>query len=151
MVRYCDKCGAAITSGGHKSAVVSGGLFGNAPYLCDDCYASESESVAAAGKVAVKGAGCFAKVFIGVLAGLGMTAGICTLLSKTTVLNGLSPSTVLVAIEVLAIACFVAGKIGSRILKSRFLRFICCVIAYFAFWMALVFGIGMYFILKYCV
>ena len=65
-MRYCDKCGCAISSGGHKSAAQ--GLF-STPYLCDDCYAQETES-------ATKAVGCFAKLFIGILIGLAMTGGV---------------------------------------------------------------------------
>ena len=54
-----------------------------------------------------------------------------------------------VGIEVMAIVCFIANKIGSRILGSRFLRFVCGAVAYFSFWLTLVFGIGLYFVLKY--
>ena len=139
-MRYCDRCGAAIASGGHKSAAQ--GLF-STPYLCDECYGKETDAQ-------VKAVGCFAKVFIGVLAGLGMTAGIFGILSK--VADGLSNDAqmkVAVGVEVLAILGFVASKIGSRIIASRFLRFACSVVAYFTFWMSLVFGVGMYFILKY--
>ena len=140
-MRYCDKCGAAITSGGHKSA--ASGLFGQA-YLCDSCSASEDAA-------AVKTVGCFAKLFIGVLSGLGMTAGVCTLLSKIPILNNMrvSTSTGVIAIEAIAVVCFIAGMIGARTLRSKFLRFICRAVAYFSFWMSLVFGVAMYFILKY--
>ena len=140
MIRYCDKCGAAITSGGHKSAAQ--GLF-STPYLCDSCYEAETDAT-------VKAVGCFGRLFIGVLSGVGMTAGIFGILSK--VADGLSNDVqmkVAIAVEILAIATFIVTKIGSRILKSKFLRFICSVIAYFTFWMSLVFGVGMYFILKY--
>lgn len=146
-MRYCDKCGCVITSGGHKSACQ--GLF-SSPYLCDECYEKETEAFMAAGKVAAKGAGCFAKVFVGVLSGLGVTAAIFGILSK--VANDLSNDVqmkVAIGVEAMAIFCFIASKIGSRIFKSRFLRLVCGVVAYFSFWMSLVFGIAMYFILKY--
>ena len=139
-MRYCDKCGCAITSGGHKSACQ--GLF-SSPYLCDECYAAETDAQ-------VKAVGCFARIFVGVLSGLGATMGVFGILSK--VAGGLSDNVqmkIAIGVEVLAIVCFIASKIGSRILGSKFLRFVCSVIAYFSFWMSLVFGVGMYFILKY--
>lgn len=140
MIRYCDKCGCAITSGGHKSA--ASGLF-STPYLCDDCYAAETDATA-------KTVGCFARVFVGCMAGLAMTTGVAFLLSKATVLDGvIDDKTACIGLEVFAVLCFIASKIGSRILKSKFLRFLCCVVAYFSFWMLIVYGIGMYFILKY--
>ena len=141
MIRYCDKCGCAITSGGHKSA--ASGLF-STPYLCDDCYAAETDAT-------VKTVGFFARLFIGFIFGLATTGGVFFLLSKTAV-NDLSNDTqmkIAIGVEVVAIICFIASKIGSRILGSKFLRFLCGVVAYFSFWMSLVFGIGMYFILKY--
>ena len=140
-MRYCDKCGAAITSGGHKSA--ASGIFGQ-PYLCDSCSAAEDATVAMT-------FGCFAKLVIGALSGLGTTIGVCALLSKLTLLNKVhaSPTTVVIAIESLAVVCFIASKIGSRILRSKFLRFACRVIAYFSLWMSLVHGVAMYFIIKY--
>ena len=139
-MRYCDKCGCAISSGGHKSAAQ--GLF-STPYLCDDCYAQETES-------ATKAVGCFAKLFIGILIGLAMTGGVFGVLAK--VAGNLSNSVQLkiaVGVEILAVVCFIASKVGSRNLGSKFLRFICGVVSYFTFWMSLVFGVGMYFILKY--
>jgi hypothetical protein len=146
-MRYCDKCGCAIASGGHKSACQ--GLF-SSPYLCDECYATETENFMAAGKAAAKGTGCLARVFVGILSGLGVTVGVFSILSK--VAGSLSDNVqmkIAIGVEVFAVVCFIASKIGTRILKSKFLRFTCSVIAYFSFWMALVFGIGMYFILKY--
>lgn len=140
-MRYCDKCGCAITSGGHKSA--ASGLFVT-PYLCDECYAAECDGAA-------KAVGFFARIFIGLLAGVATTGGVFFLLSKTAA-NDLSNDTqmkIAIGVEVIAIICFIASKIGSRILGSKALRFLCGVVAYFSFWMSLVFGIGMYFILKY--
>ena len=139
-MRYCDKCGAAITSGGHKSAAQ--GLF-STPYLCDECYAKETDAQ-------VKAIGCFAKVFIGILVGLAMTAGMAFVMSK--IAAGLSDDAqmkITIGVEVAAILCFFVSKIGARRLGSRSLRFFCNVIAYFTFWMSLVLGVGMYFILKY--
>ena len=104
----------------------------------------------AAGKAAAKGTGCLARLFVGILSGLGVTVGVFSILSK--VAGGLSDNVqmkIAIGVEVFAVVCFIASKIGARILKSKFLRFTCSVIAYFSFWMALVFGIGMYFILKY--
>ena len=146
-MRYCDKCGAAITDGGHKSDI--GGLFTSTRIICDNCHAAEVASEMAAAKTAAKGIGLFARLIIGIVSGLGMTAGVCALLSKATFLNNISTSAGLIAIEVFAITCFIASKICSRILKSKFLRFVCSVVAYFSFWMSLVFGVAMYFILKY--
>ena len=143
-MRDCDKCGCAIEKGGHKSAAQ--GLF-SSPFLCDECYAAETDATV---KATTKAAGCFAKVFIGVLSGLGATVAICSMLPK--VADGLSDDVqmkIAVGIEVLAIVSFIASKIGSRILGSKFLRFVCGVVAYFSFWMSLVFGIGLYFVLKY--
>ncbi len=139
-MRYCDKCGATIMSGGHKSAAQ--GLF-STPYLCDECYAKETDAQ-------VKAIGCFAKVFIGILVGLAMTAGMAFVMSK--IAAGLSDDTqmkLLIGVEVVAILCFLASKIGAYRLSSRSLRFFCSAIAYFTFWMSLVLGVGMYFILKY--
>lgn len=140
-MRYCDKCGCAITSGGHKSACQ--GIF-NTPYLCDECYEKETEA-------AVKGVGCFAKIFVGFLIGLGATAGISGILAK---LGGCGvPDNALpkiaIGVEVLAIVCFFATKIGSKFLKSKFLRFVSNVASYISFWISLVFGTAMYFLLKY--
>ena len=143
-MRYCDKCGCAIEKGGHKSAAQ--GLF-SSPFLCDECYAAETDAMVNA---TTKSVGCFAKVFVGVLSGLGVTFAICSLLPK--VADGLSDDVqkkIAVGIEVLAIVCFIASKIGSRILGSKFLRFVCGVAAYFSFWLSIVFGIGLYFVLKY--
>ena len=79
-----------------------------------------------------------------------MTTGVAFLLSKATVLDGvIDDKTACVGLEVFAVLCFITSKICSRILKSKFLRFLCCVVAYFSFWMLIVYGIGMYFILKY--
>lgn len=141
MIRYCDRCGCAITSGGHKSS--ASGLFVT-PYLCDDCYAAETDAT-------VKTVGFFARLFIGFIVGLATTGGVFFLLSKTAA-NDLSNDVqmkIAIGVEVVAIICFISSKIGSRILGSKFLRFLCGVVAYFSFWMSLVFGIGMYFILKY--
>lgn len=146
-MRYCDKCGCAIEKGGHKSAAQ--GLF-SSPFLCDECYAAETDAMVDTVKATSKAAGCFAKVFVGVLSGLGVTVAICNLLPK--VADGLSDDVqkkIAVGIEVMAIVCFIASKIGSRILGSKFLRFVCGVVAYFSFWLTLVFGIGLYFVLKY--
>lgn len=146
-MRYCDKCGCEITSGGHKSACQ--GLF-NTPYLCDECYEKETEAFMAAGKVAAKGAGCFAKVFVGVLVGLGAIIGVTSILVKFG--DNLSDDVqakILLGVEVIAIVSFIASKICSRILKSKFMRFVCSVVAYFSFWLSLVLGVAMYFILKY--
>lgn len=138
-MRYCDKCGAAITSGGHKSAAQ--GLF-STPYLCDECYAKETDAQ-------VKAIGCFAKVFIGILVGLAMTAGMAFVMSKiASRLSDDAQMKLTVGIEVAAILCFLVSKIGARRLGSRALRFFCSIIAYFTFWMSLVLGVGMYFILK---
>ena len=146
-MRYCDKCGCAITSGGHKSACQ--GLF-SSPYLCDECYEKETAAFMAAGKSAAKGVGCFAKIFVGILIGLGATAGIAGILVK---LGSCVPDNALpriaIGIEVLAIVCFIASKISSRCLRSKFLRFVSNVVAYASFWASLVFGITMYFLLKY--
>ena len=79
-----------------------------------------------------------------------MTGGVFGVLAK--VAGNLSNSVQLkiaVGVEILAVVCFIASKIGSRNLGSKFLRFICGVVSYFTFWMSLVFGVGMYFILKY--
>ena len=113
------------------------------PYLCDDCYAQETEST-------TKAIGCVAKLFIGILTGLAMMGGVFAILAK--IAGELSNSIqvkIAVGVEVFAIVCFIASKVGSRNLGSKFLRFICGVVAYFMFWMSLVFGVGMYFMLKY--
>ena len=126
--------------GGHKSAAQ--GLF-STPYLCDECYAKETDAQ-------VKAIGCFAKVFIGILVGLAMTAGTAFVMSKMAA--GLSDNAqmkILLGVEVAAILCFFVSKIGARRLGSRSLRFFCGIISYFTFWMSLVLGVGMYFILKY--
>ena len=117
-MRYCDKCGCAIEKGGHKSAAQ--GLF-SSPFLCDECYAAETDAMVDTVKATSKAAGCFAKVFVGVLSGLGVTVAICNLLPK--VADGLSDDVqkkIAVGIEVMAIVCFIASKIGSRILGSKF-------------------------------
>lgn len=144
MIRYCDKCGVAITNGGHKSA--SSGIFRGTPIICDKCY---SEEIAMA-KTAVKGVGLLARLWIGIVSGLALTGGIFLILSNVgNALSNETQRTVTIGVEVVAILCFIASKIGQRILRSKFLRFVCGVVAYFTFWMSLVFGIGLYFILKY--
>jgi hypothetical protein len=101
-------------------------------------------------KTAVKGVGLLARLWIGIVSGLALTAGIFLILSNVgNALSNETQRTVTIGVEVVAILCFIASKIGQRILRSKFLRFVCGVVAYFTFWMSLVFGIGLYFILKY--
>jgi len=145
-MRYCDKCGAAITSGGHKSC--ASGIFTGTPYICDDCYDKEVAAGAAVGKAAL-GIG---RLFIGILVGLGEIIGVCTVL-KTVAGNMPDAAAVklLVGVEVAAIICFIASKIGTRVLRNRFVKFLLRVVAYFTFWLSLVFGVGLYFIIKYAI
>ena len=78
-----------------------------------------------------------------------MTGGMAFILSKIT--GGLSDDAqmkIVIGVEVVAILCFFVSKIGARKLGRRFQRFCCNIIAYCTFWMSLVLGVMLYFILK---
>lgn len=148
-MRYCDRCGAAITSGGHKSC--ASGIFGT-PYICDDCYDKEVATGAALGKAALSIGVLLGRLFIGILIGLGEIIGVCAVLKRVAGnMPDASASKLLVGVEVAAIVCFLVSKIGARILRNCFFQFLLRIVAYFTFWLSLVFGVGLYFILKYAI
>lgn len=142
-MRYCDRCGAAIVSGGHKSC--SSGLWGS-PFVCDECFEKEVE----AGKAAAGIGLFFVRIFIGILVGLGAILAMCKGVEFTC--GGLSNAVtnrILIGMEGVAIICFIISKVGTYKLQNRFAKFILRIVAYFTFWMSLVYGVALYFIIKY--
>lgn len=148
-MRYCDKCGAAIPNGGHKSC--ASGIFGT-PIICDDCYDKEVATGAAVGKAALSMGKVIGRLFIGILVGLGGIIGVCTVLKTVAgIIPDAAAVKLLVGVEVVAIICFIVSKIGTYVLRNRFVKFLLRVVAYFTFWFSLVFGVGLYFIIKYAI
>lgn len=149
-MRYCDKCGAAIVNRGHKSC--SSGIFRGTPIICDECYEKECAMGLAVGKAAFSVGKVIARWFVGILIGLMFVIGACK--AEIALAGNLPDATqvkVFIGIEVAVVACFVASKVGTIILRNRFVKFLLRVIAYFTFWMSLIFGVALYFVIKYTV
>jgi len=136
-MRYCDKCGAEITSGGHKSNYTS---FTGTDFLCDDCYAAEEKTPAS----------IVARLVIGVIVGMGGGMGlVCALESLFGKFSNTVQSGILIAMEILLIGTFIACKIGRMRLRSRFLKSILGLVAYLTFWVVLVMGVLLFIVLKW--
>ena len=142
-MRYCDRCGAKIVSEGHKSC--ASGLWGS-QFVCEECFEKEAE----AGKAAAGIGLFFVRIFVGILAGLGAILAMCKVGES---FSGSVPDDaakwILIGTEVVAIICFIVSKSGTYKLQNRLAKFILRIVAYLSFWMSLVYGVALYFIIKY--
>ncbi len=139
-MRYCDKCGAAITSGGHKSHF---GSFAGTPFLCADCYAVEDKNVNTVAMFVVR-------LVVGLFIGLGGAMGLAGVMDK--ICGGFSNTVqtgVAIGMETVLIVGYIACKIGRMRLQSRFVKFLLGVASFPLFWVALAFGGALALILKH--
>ena len=76
----------------------------------------------------------------------------CTLLDKQLIKLQLQQEFSLIIFLIFVfifIICFIISKVGTYKLQNRFAKFILRIVAYFTFWMSLVYGVALYFIIKY--